>query len=118
MAITSWSNYVDRHTNEDGEFILGSTLSKKSMTVPGQTLPLKELLARYRRGANVEIFEPQYTLDPDLDGIETLSTIERAEYALEIKDSITSFRQNTTKQKQQVENQPVAEHKTDTEPVA
>lgn len=58
-----------------------------SKTEPDQTLPLKQLLARYSRGQHVPTFEPVYD-DSDLPDVSRLSKVEMEELSKEITSTI------------------------------
>lgn len=70
-----------------------------SKTVPGMTLSIQELLKRYVRGENVTVFEPQFTDDPEFDGIENMSTMDRLEAADNIKRGIFDFQSRKAEEK-------------------
>lgn len=53
---------------------------KPSLTVPGQVLPLRTVLERFRRGQSVQSFNPVYNEDFP-PGYESLDKIERIEMA-------------------------------------
>jgi hypothetical protein len=60
-----------------------------SLTVPGMTLSLRELLDKYVRGENVSMFEPIYSDDGSIpDDLERLSPTERIDMAREIRAGI------------------------------
>lgn len=72
-----WSNPV-------GEFN-----DSPSKTVPGQSLSLKELIARYVRGENVKVFTPVFTDSDSIpDQLEYLDPLERLELASDIGNAI------------------------------
>lgn len=58
-----------------------------SVTIPGQTLSLRQLLDRYVRGQSVEVFEPVYD-DTMPEGIEHMDKFDRLDMAREIKTAI------------------------------
>jgi len=65
------------------------TFSLPSMTIPGQTLSLKQLLERYVRGETITTFSPTFSGDDDLpDGIEKLDPMDRIDMARNIKAAI------------------------------
>lgn len=60
-----------------------------SMTVPGQTLPLRVLLDRYIKGGNVEVFQGVYDDDDNIpEGIERMDPQDKLSLAREIGRSI------------------------------
>lgn len=61
-----------------------------SLTVPGMTLSLFDLVARYTRGGYVSTFTPQYTGEDTLvpDTLERMTEQERIDAARVLKDSI------------------------------
>jgi len=64
---------------------------KPSKTVPGQTLSIRELLDRYVRGEQVEVFHPTYTDDDIPDHLEHMTEIERKELASDIGQHIQTI---------------------------
>jgi len=86
----------------------GETNTLPSMTVPGQTLPLRTLVERYRRGADVAVFDGQYTEDESVTQVAKLDKVERADLALQVKDSIRSQRNQLAKLAQQEIKQQVS----------
>lgn len=69
-----------------------------SLTVPGQTLPLRQLVERYIRGGDVEVFSGFYDEGDDIpDNIERMSEIERLDYARDLKRSIDEYRKPISK---------------------
>lgn len=60
------SNYINNFRNYNWEDHLPPSSTLPSKTVPGQDMPIKELVDRYVRGQNVETFTPTYTdeIDP------------------------------------------------------
>lgn len=60
------SNYINNFRNYNWEDHLPQSSILPSKTVPGQDMPIKELVDRYVRGQNVETFTPTYTdeIDP------------------------------------------------------
>lgn len=70
----------------------GETNGLPSQTIPGMTLSLHELLARYVKGDSVVQFNPVYTDDLDIpDGLEYMDEIERRELAGNIRESIENY---------------------------
>jgi len=61
-----------------------------SQTVPGQTLPIRVLVDRYRKGQDVPIFNGTFNESPDFDGLERLDKVERAHLALQVRKSVKS----------------------------
>ena len=70
----------------------GERNSLPSVTVPDQTLSLKELVSRYTRGQSVEQFSAVYTDDPDLTGLVGLDAVERVAALRSVKDVIRRAR--------------------------
>lgn len=60
------SNHIINFRNYNWEDHLSEPSTRPSKTVPGQDMPIKELVDRYVRGQNVETFTPTYTdeIDP------------------------------------------------------
>lgn len=60
----------------------GYTFEKPSLTVPGQTLPVRTVLDRFRRGQSVQSFTPVY--NPEFPaGYERLNKLDRIDLARE-----------------------------------
>lgn len=70
----------------------GERNNAPSMTVPGQTLPIRTLVERYRRGADVAVFNGTYTEDEDVVGISKLDKVDRAQLALDVKHTVQKNR--------------------------
>lgn len=68
----------------------GEVNTLPSKTIPGQTLPIRTLVDRYRKGMDVPTFEGSYNDDPEFDGLERLDKVERAQLALEVRQSVKS----------------------------
>jgi len=68
----------------------GEVNTLPSKTVPGQTLPIRTLVDRYRKGQDVPFFSGTYNDNPDFDGFERLDSVERAQLALEVRKSVKS----------------------------
>jgi len=84
--VVNHRTYLDGHGNPSAEDVTGQV----SMTVPGMTLSLKELLARYVRGEHVNVLQPQFSDDPDIpDGLERMSEMDRLDLARDLKDGIS-----------------------------
>lgn len=71
---------INQHTYRMKNHRRYETNAKPSLTVPGQTLSLKELLARYTRGQSVETFTPIYDdgYYPETDRMDKIEKIELA----------------------------------------
>lgn len=65
----------------------GKHFTEPSVTVPGQTLPLKVLLERYVRGGDVQVFPGVYD-DVLPDNIEKMDVFERLELASALKSVV------------------------------
>lgn len=95
--IINHANFVGHYTfyddNGKGTLLAGETFHGQiSKTVPGMTLSLKDLLARYVRGEQVEVFSPVYSDDPDIpDNLELMSVQDRLDAAREIRGAIDVF---------------------------
>lgn len=62
---------------------------KPSKTVPGQSVPLRQLVERYVRGQEVPVFEPSYDEHGHLpDNLETMSRFDKIDLARQIRESI------------------------------
>lgn len=65
---------------------------RKPMTIPGQVLPVRKILDRYRRGQSVTTFSSGY--EPHLPaGVENLDKIERIELARKMQAEVPRQRQ-------------------------
>lgn len=85
----------------------GEIHTKPSMTVPGQTLPLKTLLDRYIKGGNVEIFNGSYDDDGDIpEGIERMDPQDRLTLAREIGESLNTLQTKQAPKPQKPEPAP------------
>jgi len=70
----------------------GFEFSKSSLTVPGQVLPIRTVLDRFRRGQAIQSFNPVY--NPEVPpGYEGLDKIERIEAAREQANKVARIRQ-------------------------
>lgn len=98
--IVNWDNYVSRHlvypdldgTYSKGELssnpIIGEVNNLPSKTVPDQALSLSEMLNRYVRGGDVEVFTPLYS--EDFPNVERMSELDRLDLAREMKSELQS----------------------------
>lgn len=97
-------NYVVNHAN----YWMGignpqfEVFEKPSLTVPGQVMPISEIVERYTQGrtTNAPVFSPEYTQDPLLDGIEQLDRMERITRSRELAEAITVRQAWAAKKKQ------------------
>lgn len=88
MSVANWANYSQQSKGRAEHF------KRPSLTVPGQTLSLKQLLDRYVKGQDVDVFTPQYSEDPDIpDNLEKMDTLEKLDLAQNIRRGIKSFRE-------------------------
>lgn len=86
--MNNWANYTGP---------VGKTFTLPSETVPGMTLSIKELLARFVRGDNVTTFDPVYTDDPDIpDNLERMDPMERLDYARSLRQGISDAQQRNS----------------------
>lgn len=96
--IINSANYVDNYAYFDdlsapGVMLVGEVFTKPSQTIPGQSMPLQDLLERYVRGQDVKVFSGQFGVDEDLpDGIENMDPFERAEYAQDLANAVANKR--------------------------
>jgi len=74
----------------------GEKFTLPSLTIPGQTLSLKELLEKYVRGQDVTVFEGVYNDDDIPDNLELMTEIERIDAARNLKDAIDVERERLT----------------------
>lgn len=78
---------------------------KPSLTVPGQVLPIRTILDRFRRGQSVQSFTPIY--NPDFPpGYEGMDKIERIEAARAQADNVARIRRALSDKKKREEQPP------------
>lgn len=63
-----------------------------SLTIPDQTLPMKELLARYTRGQQITTFTPVYNGDNDFPDVSRMTELELLEMKMGINEHIKETR--------------------------
>lgn len=81
--------------------------TKPGLTVPGQILPIRTILERFRRGQSVQSFAPVY--NPDVPpGYENLDPIERIEAARAQANKVAAMRRSLAKKAAEATEQPVA----------
>lgn len=68
--------------------LVGETNTKPSLTVPGMTMSLDELLKRYVRGDSVNIFTPTYLGEDDLPNIERMDAMDRLDLAHSLQSEL------------------------------
>ena len=108
MRVKNSLNYD--YTEEKGEI---NTLS--SMTIPDQTMSIRNIVDRYTRGLPVTGFTPVYDgEDFYMPDPKTLDLVERAEMLENIKQEVESLKSRQWKKPQDVEN-TVENLKTDVE---
>lgn len=84
----------------------GFEFKKPSLTVPGQVLPIRTVLDRFRRGQSVQSFNPVY--NPDLPpGYEAMDKIERIEAARAQARNVARMRRALS-EKQKSKEEPKA----------
>lgn len=94
FKILSNFDYVDYYADFDcdGNIIdwpgIGERYTLPSLTVPSQVLSLKEMLERYVRGENVDVFNPVYNGEDELPDIERMSEMDRIDAAREMKSEL------------------------------
>lgn len=64
--------------------------NKPSLTVPGMTMSLEELLRRYVRGENVQTFQPVYAGDEDMPNFEHMTEMDKLDMARDLKQFVSS----------------------------
>lgn len=83
-TVNNWANYKQPVTPE--------TANDPSLTVPDQTLSIKELLQRHASGRNVTTLVGSYQESGEYDEllahVQGMSEIERIEYAKTLKDEV------------------------------
>lgn len=68
---------------------VGEVFTLPSLTIPGQSLSLQELLDRFVRGSDIPEFEGEFTEDPFLDNVERMDFDERAELRQQLSSVIS-----------------------------
>lgn len=94
----------------------GYPSEKPSLTIPGQVLPIRTVLDRFRRGQSVQSFAPVYN-EEFPPGYEKLDQIERIEFAREQAKEVARQRrilqardaEAKRKKEQAAENTPPAQ---------
>lgn len=83
MRIVNWSNYTTKHNaNPEGS-------KGPSKTIPGQSMPLKELVSRYMRGQNVIVHEGVFSDETMIpDNLERMDPMDRIDYARQLREGI------------------------------
>lgn len=83
---------------------LGRVITQPSMTVPDQSLTIREIMDRYARGLPLDIKTPQWDENADLDDIlpdpRTMDISERAELALTAKQELAEIKTALNKKAQ------------------
>lgn len=80
----------------------GYECKKPGLTVPGQTLSLRSVLDRYRRGQSVQTFSPVY--NPEMPvGYENLTKIEKIEMARQQPYHVARIRKALAAQEEQIQ---------------
>jgi len=59
-----------------------------SLTVPGMTMSLEELLRRYVRGENVQTFQAQYAGEEDIPDFNGMSEMDKIDMAKDLKQFV------------------------------
>lgn len=88
--IKTWSNFNESCVLMQcghWRYARGEHNTQPSLTIPNQVLPLDEMLRRYVRGQDVQMFSPVY--DEDLaPGYENLGELDRIDLARSMKDDL------------------------------
>jgi len=99
--IKSWSNWKPTKV---------PSRERVSRTQPGLALSLRTLLNRHVSGQEVKAFTPVYTDDPMFPpGMEFMDTIQRAEYAAQLRTEIDDYRVNAPRKVREARPAPDAE---------
>lgn len=61
-----------------------------SLTVPGMTMSLEELLRRYVRGENVQTFQAVYTGEEDVPDFASMTEMDKLDMARDLKQFVAS----------------------------
>jgi hypothetical protein len=106
---------VKNSLNYDYNQELGEVNYLPSMTIPDQTMTIRNIVDRYTRGLPVTGFNPVYDgEDYYIPDPRTLDLVERQEMAEQIKQEVESLKSRQWKKPQDVEN-TVENLKTDVE---
>lgn len=73
----------------------------KSMTVPDQTLTIRQLLERYTTGGSVATFTPVYNGDEEFAEFEKMDKLDKLMYAQELEEGIQEFRRTKAVQREE-----------------
>lgn len=85
-----------------------------SLTVPGQTLSLKQLLQRYVRGDSIATFQPMFSDDLDVPDYEYMDELDRLDMAHQLKNVVNDTRETlTARQKERAEKEKEKQAKPD-----
>lgn len=79
--------------------ILEKASTKPSLTVPGMTLSLRDLLDRYIKGGDVTTFTPVYAGDVDMPDIAGMSEMDKIDMSRTLKDGIEKERRRLARAK-------------------
>lgn len=83
------SNYVQEVLSNDELF--GEKNTEPSLTVPDQTLSMRQILERYYRGEAVSIYEPVYSDDEDVPDVEKMDKLEKLDLLRDVKEGISEI---------------------------
>ena len=101
-AVYNWYTYSIGCSNA----ITEKPSTKPSLTVPGMTMSLEELLKRYVRGDSVTTFTPVYVGDDDMPDIASMTEMDKIDLARDLQSGIEIVRNRKT---QKPEPLPVPE---------
>lgn len=87
-----------RTVREELKLCVGEWNTKPSMTIPDQTLSMKDLVDKYIRGEHVEVFQGTYS-DEDFSEFDTMDKMEKLEYARQVGEVIQEIQYNANKPK-------------------
>lgn len=110
------SNYAEEILADQSEWT--ERPKGESLTIPGQTLPLRTLLDRYVMGGNVEVFPPVYLGEEETDipdDLERMDPFEKLEMARELRQSIADAQLGKQQTVEPV-SEPVSEPKQEPKP--
>lgn len=81
-----------------------------SMTTPGMALTMKQVLERFVRGDNINVFEPVYAGDLEVPEFEQMSEMDKLDLARQLKtQDIPEMREKLNRKKAAADAKAVAE---------
>lgn len=89
---------LNQRTYADARIRRGENYSLPSLTVPDHVVSPRDLLARFKRGENISVFDPVFTDSEYIpDDIERMDRLDKIDLAREIAESVHAARMGKTK---------------------